>query len=138
MSNRKISLSKEHLEKILKPVNKITESCVLKGKNEYLYTICSTEDKSVILYANLKLSNPLDEELRLNLIGVKKLISGLTSLGNSGEFTLSLYENYIKCQIEYNDKKTHLKYHLVDDDIIKEFPIKIEKITILIKKKNFS
>jgi hypothetical protein len=131
MSNRKISLSKEHLEKILKPINKITESCVLKGNEDQLHTICSTEDKSVILYAKLKISNVLDDDLKLNLIGIKKLISGLNSLGNSGDFTLSFHDNYIKCEIDDNGKKTHLKYHLVDDNIIKEFPLKIEKITAL-------
>jgi hypothetical protein len=131
MPNRKISLSKEHLEKILKPINKITESCVLKGRNDELYSICSTEDKSVILYAKLKISNSLEEDLRLNLMGVKKLISGLNSLGNVGLFSLLLYENYIKCEIDIKGKKSHLKYHLVDDDIIKEFPLKIEKIMSL-------
>lgn len=131
MSNRKISLSKEHLEKILKPVNKITESCVLKGKDEELYTVCSNDDRSVILYAKLKISEKLEEDLRLNLMGIKRLISGLNSLGNSGKFELIIYENYIKCEIDLDDKKTHLKYHLVDDDIIKEFPIKLEKIMSL-------
>jgi hypothetical protein len=129
MSNKSIPLPKNYLEKILKPVNKLTESCVLKGKGENLFTVCASEDKSVILYARLKLPVILEEEVKLNLIGVKKLLSGLDSLGNNGNFSLILGENFIKCQSEYNEEKTHFKYHLVDDSIIKEFPLKIEKIT---------
>jgi len=131
MSNRKISISKEYLEKILKPINKISESCVLKGKDNFLYTVCSTEDKSVILYAKLKTSSELEEPLKLNLISIKRLLSGLNSLGNLGDFSITLFENYIKCEVDKDGEKTHLKYHLVDDDIVKEFPLKIEKIVNL-------
>jgi hypothetical protein len=131
MSNRKISLSKEYLEKILKPINKISESCVLKGKDDSLYSVSSTEDKSVILYAKLKLDSLLEDSIKLNLISVKKLLSGLHCLGNTGNFSITLFDNYIKCETDENNQKTHFKYHLVEDEIIKEFPIKLEKITNL-------
>ena len=131
MSNRKISISKEHLEKILKPINKISESCVLKGKDDSIYSVSCNEDTSVILYAKLTLSSFLEESVKLNLIGVKKLLSGLHCLSDSGDFSITIFGNYIKCETEENDQKTHFKYHLVEDEIIKEFPIKIETITSL-------
>ena len=131
MSNRKISISKEYLEKILKPINKISESCVLKGKDDYIYSVSTTEDKSVILYAKLKISSFLEESFKLNLISVKKLLSGLNCLGVNGDFSITLFDNYIKCEIDESNQKTHFKYHLVDDEIIKEFPVKLEKITSL-------
>ena len=127
-----IPLPKVYLEKILKPVNRLTESCVLKTKGSSLYTICSSEDNSVILYAQTKIPLELDEDIRLNLISIKKLLSGLDCLGSDGEFSIKIGENSITCQIVSSDnEKTHFKYHLVDDSIVKESVLRIEKFAEL-------
>lgn len=133
MSNKILPLPKSFLEKVLKPVNKLTESCVLKIEKNNLYTICSSPDNTVILYAKAELPIDIDEKVRLNLISIKKLMSGLDCLGENGEFTIQLAENNIKCEtqdVETNEK-TYFKYHLVDDSVIRETPININKITQL-------
>jgi hypothetical protein len=133
MSNKILPLPKSFLEKVLKPVNKLTESCVLKIEKNSLYTICSSPDNTVILYAKAELPIETDEKIRLNLISIKKLMSGLDCLGENGEFSIQLAENNIKCEskdVESNEK-TYFKYHLVDDSVIRETPVNINKITQL-------
>jgi len=131
MQNKSIQIPKEYLEKILKPVNRLTESCVLKTDKDGLFTICSSSDNTVVLYARIKLQND-NEPLRLNLISIKKLLSGLDCLGNDGEFSIEHNVNNIKCIVKQDDgEKTHFKYHLVDDTVVRECPININKIAQL-------
>jgi hypothetical protein len=128
-----IPLPKSFLEKLLRPVNRLTESCVLNVKEESLYSICSSTDSTVILYAKAKLPVSIDTPVRLNLISIKKLLSGLECLGDNGEFSIENEGNYIKCQnIDHDSKeKTFFKYHLVDDSVVKEAPVNINKIASL-------
>jgi hypothetical protein len=69
MSER-IPIAKSFLEKLLKPVNRLSESCILKSDNSGLYTICSSSDNTVILYAKIKLPNVIENNVRLNLINI--------------------------------------------------------------------
>jgi hypothetical protein len=133
MPLKNLPLPKSYLEKILRPVNKLTESCVLKAQGENLYTVCSSPDNTVILYANAKLPVKFEEEIRLNLISIKKLISGLECLGDEGDFSIQFFSNNIKCETKNSetDEKTFFKYHLVDDSVIRETPVNINKITQL-------
>lgn len=131
MSNN-IPIKKEFLEKLLKPVNRLTESCVLKANKDGLFTVCSSTDTTVILYAKIKLDTNIEEPLRLNLISIKKLLSGLDCLGNDGEFSIECSQNNIKCSVKNDDgENTHFKYHLVDDTVVRECPVKIDKIAKL-------
>ena len=131
MSER-IPIAKSFLEKLLKPVNRLSESCILKSDNSGLYTICSSSDNTVILYAKIKLPNVIENAVRLNLINIKKLLCGLDCLGNDGDFSIECNENNIKCSSTDKDgENTHFKYHLVDDTVIKECPVSINKIADL-------
>jgi hypothetical protein len=131
-NEKHLALPKTSLEKLLKPINRLTESCVLKTRGDVLDSICTSSDNSVILYANCKLPMEIDES-KLNIINIKKLLTGLDCLGDDGEFTLKILPNSIKCQSknEETGENTHFKYHLVDDGIIKEAPVKIENIAAL-------
>ncbi len=132
MENKSLEIPKEYLEKILKPINRLTESCVLKTDNSGLFSICSSADNTVILYAKVKLPTDQKEAIRLNIISIKKLLSGLECLGNNGEFSIEYNNNHIKCSNKDNNgEKTHFKYHLVDDTIVRECPININKISQL-------
>jgi hypothetical protein len=128
-----IPLPKSYLEKLLKPVNRLTESCVLNVNEDSLYTICSSTDSTVILYAKAKLPINITPSIRLNLISIKKLLSGLECLGDNGIFTIESDVNFIKCQNEDPEttEKTFFKYHLVDDSVVKEAPVNINKIASL-------
>ena len=132
MSDNILPIPKTSLEKLLKPINRLTESCVLKVSNNSLYTLCTSPDNSVILYAKCLLPLSLEEN-KLNVINIKKLLTGLDCLGYDGEFIIKLEGNNIKCQSKNDEtgENTHFKYHLVDDGIIKESPVKIENISTL-------
>ena len=130
--NNTIPIEKEYFEKLLKPVNRLTESCVLKTDKDGLFSICSSPDNTVILYARIKTPIELKEPLRLNLINIKKLLSGLECLGDSGDFSIEYNQNNIKCSNKSNDgENTHFKYHLVDDSVVRECPVNINKIAQL-------
>jgi hypothetical protein len=133
MSDVLIPIPKTSLEKLLKPVNRLTESCVLRTDNESIYTLCSSSDNSVILYADTKIPVKL-EETHLNIINIKKFLTGLDCLGDDGEFKLEYHENKIICRSvnKESDENTHFQYHLVDDNLIKESSVKINKIASLI------
>jgi DNA-binding Lrp family transcriptional regulator len=127
-----LPLPKTSIEGLLKPINRLTESCVLKTRGSILDSLCTSSDNSVILYAVCKL--PMDiSESKLNIINIKKLLTGLDCLGDDGAFSLKIFPNSIKCQSknEETGENTHFKYHLVDDGIIKECGVKIESIAAL-------
>ena len=87
-----IPIPKTSLEKLLKPINRATESCVLKTDENTLYTVCSSQDRSVILYASCDLPVKI-EPIKLNLISIKKFLNGLNCLGDDGEFSMILNKN---------------------------------------------
>lgn len=129
MSNTIIPLSKTYLEKILKPVSRITPSCVLKIKKDVLYTICSSKEGGILLYASTKLPIEFEEEIRLNILDIKKLLTGLHSLGEEGEFSIELGSNYLKIQNQDHEGfKTHLNVFLASDNLVKESVLRVDKI----------
>jgi hypothetical protein len=130
MSELLIPIPKTSLEKLLKPVNRLTDSCVLRSDEDSLYTLCNSSDNSVILYANTRLPLKLDE-LKLNIINIKKLLTGLECLGDDGEFKLIYNQNHILCKSINGNNNTHIKYHLSDDGIIKESTVNVKKISKL-------
>jgi hypothetical protein len=129
MDDFKIPIPKKSLEKLLKPISRATDSCVLKSDGNFLYSICTSDDKSVILYATCELPITLDE-IKLNLISIKKFLNGLDCLGDNGEFSIISTKNHLRCQSK-NDSdfdSTFFKYHLVDDGIISESSVNINVI----------
>ena len=132
MSDTLIPIPKSSLEKLLKPVNRLAESCVLKAESNKLFTICTSIDNSVILYAKTDLPMHVDS-VKLNMINIKKFMTGLDCLGDDGDFKLLYNQNNIVCRSvnEATGENTHFKYHLVDDNIIKESTVNEESIAKL-------
>jgi hypothetical protein len=132
MSETLIPIPKTSLEKLLKPVNRLTESCVLRNNADSIYTLCSSSDNSVILYAKTSLPVSIPTT-KLNIINIKKLLTGLDCLGNDGEFKIVYNENNIicKCINSASGDNNHFKYHLMDDGVIKESTVNVEKIAAL-------
>jgi hypothetical protein len=132
MSEILIPVPKTSLEKLLKPVNRLTDSCVLRCSDDCLYTLCSSTDNSVILYGTTNTPLAVDN-LKLNIISIKKLLTGLDCLGDDGEFKIIKNENHIVCKSfdPSTNEESYFKYHLVDDNIIKESPVKISNISNL-------
>jgi hypothetical protein len=126
-----LPISKQHLEKFLKPISRLTESCILKCSNSQISSICSSEDRSIILTCKMDIPFTVENDIRLNIIDIKSFLNGLNSFGE-GEFHLEIYSNYILCRnVTPDNEKYHFKYFLVDNSVIKECPIKTEKISTL-------
>jgi hypothetical protein len=134
MDKKIIPIPKTSLKKFLKPVLRATDSCVLKTHENHLYTLCTSDDKSFILYATCEIPVEI-KDLKLNLISIKKLITGLECLGDDGEFSMLVLENHIRCQVRSDSEfdGTFFKYHLVDDGVIPDSSLDVE----LIKKLTF-
>jgi hypothetical protein len=129
MSDILIPIPKTSLEKLLKPVNRLTDACVLKSfkDDKSIHVVCSSPDNSVILYARTQIPIEIDP-ITLNIINIKKLMNGLECLGDGGEFKMIHKTNHIFCQSTVNNESNHFKYHLVDNNIIKEAPVNIQSI----------
>ena len=130
MTETLIAIPKTSLQKFLRPVNRLTESCVIKSNKDYIFTVCSSADNSVILYARTNLPNSLEEDVKLNFINIKKFLTGLHCLGDNGVFKMIYNSNHLLCKSvnDANNDNTHFKYHLVDDDIIRESTVNVDKI----------
>lgn len=126
-----LPISKNSFEKILKPISRLTDSCVLRLEHNKVFSLCSSQDQTVILYANLNLESDLNlTPTKLNIISISKLLTGLDCLSEEGEFFLELKTNHFLCGIkEIDGSKNHFKYHLVDDKVVTEAPVNINKIT---------
>lgn len=132
MTETHLPIPKTSLEKLLRPINRLTESCVLRVESNTIYSLCTSSDNSVILYAKCAIPAEVNSH-KLNLINIKKLLTGLDCLGDDGQFSMRLLKNSIICQSknDENGENTHFKYHLASDGIIKESPVKLENISSL-------
>jgi len=124
-----IPIPKSSLEALLRPIGRITDSCALVVRDNDLYTTCWSFDNSLILYAKTNVPVALPET-KLNIISIKKLMTGLDCLGDDGDFKLIYNDNHIICKSinEATAENTHFKYHLVDDRSIKTGTVTIDKI----------
>lgn len=127
----KIILSKNFIQNILKPVNKLTESCVLRLEEDNIFTLCTSSNNVVILYVSAKLKDAVKDNIRINLIDIKRFLCGLDCL-EGDEFTLEYLQNNIKCESTTDqESSTFFKYHLVDDTVIPIAPVNIQKMSQL-------
>jgi hypothetical protein len=126
-----IVLSKSFIGDFLRPINRISESCVLKIENDEIYSISTSSNNVVILYVSGKLKSSIEDKIRINLIDIKRFLCGLECL-ETEEFSLEYNTNHIKCST-YDDEENgaFFKYHLVDDTVIPVSPINIQKMSQL-------
>lgn len=131
MIDGKIILSKTFIENLLKPINRLTESCVLKIENDNIYSLCTSSNNVVILYVSGKLKQSIEKNIRLNLIDIKRFLCGLDCLDGEN-FSLEYLGNNIKCEtVNDSENTTFFKYHLVDDTVIPVSPVNIQKMSQL-------
>ena len=125
----KIPVSKNTLIKFLSPVSRLGDKSVVKVYKNNIYTLTTSEDNNIILYASHSFTEDAVQNLiRLNLADVKKFLRAVECFEEDLSFYLK--DNYIFCETA-NLNGAFFKYHLVDDSVIKETPISIEKISNL-------
>ena len=125
----KLPIDKKVLIKFLGPVSRLGDKSVVKFYKNKIYTLMSSEDNNIILYATSTFSGTeINELVRLNLSDVKKLLRAVECFEEDLNFYLK--DNHIYCETSTLNGE-YFKHHLVDDSIIKETPISIEKISNL-------
>lgn len=126
----KICFEKEFLVKILKTINRLCDSCVLKIEDNTIHSISSSGDNVIVLYIKGQLPDNTNFTGKINIIDIKRFLCGLDCL-DAKTIEVQVNENYIKCLTKDSEDPTHFKYHLVDDSVMSKSTFNIKKISQL-------
>lgn len=122
--SEKIKFNKEDIQVFLDSLSKISDTAIVNLNEENIYSISSSEDRSMFLWA--KLEQKFDEEYILNLPSVKKLSKAMGLIDNDKvEFTLN------SNNLEYSGDGVKFKYHLFDNGILVAPKLTLAKIESL-------
>ena len=87
-----INIDRTTLIKFLSPLSKLGDKAVLRIGDQKIYTVMSSEDSNIILYASSKLIEQ-SNSARINVIDIKKFIAALDCFVE--EMFFYLKDNYI-------------------------------------------
>jgi hypothetical protein len=115
-------------QKFLIPISRINELCTITVQKDNIYNLNRTADTNFSLYSVCSEieTEGIEEKVNLSFADVKKLIKVLDVLD---ENSLELILN--KNNIEYNNKGTKFRFHLINDNIVKSPNYNIDKINNL-------
>jgi DNA polymerase III sliding clamp (beta) subunit (PCNA family) len=111
------------INSFLSPISKINDSCVIHVKDIGLQCTVCTADSSVILHTQYKLPLDVEEPLCLNIADIKKVAKAFECV-NTDTFTFAIDRN----NISYSGPEIKFKYHLLENGIITQPKINIDKI----------
>lgn len=119
--NRKLFISG-----FLSPLSRINDSCVVCIKDTGLSCTVCTADSSVILNTQYKLDLDVDGQICLNIADIKKIIKAFDCI-STDTFTFNVDKN----NINYSGPEVNFKYHLLENGIITQPKLNIDKINCL-------
>lgn len=123
-----LPIDKFSLLKFLSPISRLGDKAVIRIHNNTIYTLTSSADTNIILFASTLFDSHINNDLRLNIVDIKKLIRAIECFDE--DITFNIKDNCIYCEtVSLNG--SFFKYHLADDSILKEAPISREKISNL-------
>jgi len=120
---------KQITNKFLNAVSKLTDKCVMNIKPESVQTLTNNDDGSVVLFGKLDAKIDMAEDqkdLQLNIPDVKKLTRILNCLEDEN-IKLKINSN----SLTYNSDNIKFTYHLLEDGIIENSVISVDKINKL-------
>ena len=121
-----IKNKKDFVSNFLGPVSNLNENCILTLRENTLDCILASADGTIVCKASIEIETDILEEKNLNLPDIKKLVRVIDIIP-SDEIKLKINEN----SISFNDKGYKFKYHLLDDGIIKQPSLNVEKVNKL-------
>lgn len=124
----KLPIDKKTFIKFLSPVGRLGDKCVVKIYKNKLYTLTTSADNNIILYASSLFEGEEADLIRINIADIKKFLRAIECFEEDLNFYLK--DNHIFCETA-NLNGAYFKYHLVDNSIIKETSVSIEKISSL-------
>lgn len=114
------------ISSFLSPISKINDSCVICIDSSGLQCIVCTADSTIILHTQYKLPLDVEGTQYLNVADVKKIIKAFDCV-SADSFTFSVDKN----NISYSGTEIKFKYHLLENGIITQPKINIDKIECL-------
>ena len=120
-----LSINSQLFKKLfLEQISKISDSAVVVLSNNKVSCLTCTPDNSVILSIDFNLEVTADSlPLTLNVGDIKKLIRAVDCIDKE-KATLQLHNN----NLTYKDKNIQFKYHLLENGIIPQPKINVEKL----------
>ena len=122
MGYLKIKNKKDFVSNFLGPVSNLNDVCILSIEGNSMSCTLASADATIVCKSIIDIETDLDN-VKLNLPYIKKMVRVLDIIP-SAEIELQVNEN----NISYNKNGYKFKYHLLDDGIIKQPNLNVEKI----------
>jgi hypothetical protein len=124
MAYLKIKNKKDFISNFLNPVSNLNDACILEIVDNVLISTLASTDGTIVCKSTIEVES--DINTKINIPDIKKLIRVLEIIP-SAEIELKLNEN----NISYNENGYRFRYHLLDDGIIKQPSLNVEKVNKL-------
>ena len=122
MSYLKIKNKKDFVSNFLGPISNLNDVCILSIEGNSMSCTLASADATIVCKSTIEVDTDLDN-VKLNLPDIKKIVRVLDIIPST-EIELQINEN----NISYNKNGYKFKYHLLDDGIIKQPNLNVEKI----------
>lgn len=109
--------------KILKPLGRIVDDCVLTITDSKIESIASVASGSIIIYVTYDVETDIEDDVNLNIKDISKLTSVLNCI-NSQMIDMTITPN----NINYKTDSFKFKFHLTEDGVITVPKLKKEKL----------
>ena len=126
MAYLKIKNKRDFISNFLAPVSNLNDNCILKLTSNNLSCLLASSDATVVCKADIEIESDISGETNLNIPDIKKFVRVLEIL-NVQDVELKLNNN----NISFNNGEYKFRYHLLDDGIIKQPAINVDKIDTL-------
>jgi len=125
MAYLKIKNKKDFVSNFLKPISNLNDACILSINDNLLTCTLASADATIVSKSTIEVETDLKES-KLNLPDIQKLIRVLEIIPTA-DVELKINEN----NISYSNNGYKFKYHLLDDGIIKQPSLNVEKVNKL-------
>ena len=135
MGYLKIKNKRDFVTNFLGPVSNLNDMCVINIEKDNVNCVIAASDSTIVCKASIDIetdlldhavANPETGCVKLNIPDIKKLVRVLDIIP-SETLELKINEN----SIAYNKDGYRFKYHLLDDGIIKQPNISVDKVNNL-------
>tara|TARA_R110000796_G_scaffold252503_1_gene387227 strand:- start:250 stop:978 length:729 start_codon:yes stop_codon:yes gene_type:complete len=124
MAYLKIKNKKDFISNFLGPISNLNETCILEVKDNKLISILASADSTIVCKGEVEIE--CDIETKINIPDIKKFIRVLEIIPTA-DIELNISSN----NISYNKDGYKFRYHLLDDGIIKQPSLNIDKVNKL-------
>ena len=123
MAYLKIKNKKDFVSNFLGPVSNLNDACILSIEDNIVSCTLASADATIVCRSSMEVDTDIPNSTKLNLPDIKKLVRVLDIIP-SDDIELKINEN----NISYNENGYKFKYHLLDDGIIKQPSLNVEKV----------